>query len=128
MRLKENESLTLQPNLYSCLPCCIANFLRIDIQEIFDHCGHDGSKLKGFTCSEMVIFCLSRRKYLMIYSPFTVEGSNYNPGAFFADILIGETNRGDHCYLSTSKGIWDPNIGFIDPASLQNVKWHGIIR
>lgn len=34
----------LQPNHWSCLPTAFASLLDVDVQEIFDFCGHDGSE------------------------------------------------------------------------------------
>lgn len=43
---KEHFKLQRQPNRWSCLPTALAILLGVDVQEIFEFLGHDGSEIR----------------------------------------------------------------------------------
>ena len=89
-----------QPNHFSCLPTAFANLLDVPVQEVLDHCGHDGSEKvfqpiplnsdgnynpryldttqrRSFHIQEMINFCLYKNVLVIPVEAHPVSNNGY---------------------------------------------------
>lgn len=130
--------LQKQPNRWSCLPTSFAMLLDVDVHEIFNYLGHDGSEViwpdhpiqyrhRGFHIQEMYHFALSKGHTVTPYGP---KIGQHPPGMereatfvikderliellhFYNGVLTGRTENGSHHALAYfGNSYFDPTSG-----------------
>ena len=128
--------LQKQPNRWSCLPTSFAILLNIDVSNIFDFLGHDGSDIlwpdlddpycrRSFHLQEMVNYCLSTNHCVTTVTPklgLVPSGSDdvhvYENILFphylhyYNGVMSGVTELDKpHAVVRYSREIFDPTSG-----------------